>query len=205
MCEQGDYEYLQILQNERHKAMCKVVNDVWQGHFRRNLELLEHDLNAEWMLALDEYKRGLGKQKVHTLWTINPRMDTDLGEFMKKIIKATKKKWVKHYIFSIEQRGKTDIEMGRGIHCHMYVEVDKKKRIYECRREMYNTFKHLVGNRKHVMVSYAKDPTNFIKYCMGIKKDEEKDDMIKYDKLWRKKNELEDYYTNINFESNEGA
>lgn len=102
------------------------------------------------------------KHKIYLI-TINPREDIIEPEFIERIKKSVKKKWITYYKWCIEWRDKAE-----GMHCHILVHSNGK-RISECRREFYNTFKHMVGNKLHVNIRYGTRPDSYSQYIEGIK------------------------------------
>lgn len=133
--------------------------------------------------------------------TFNFKPDTSLNTIQKLISNVTRKKWMRNYYYNYEQRGESMSELGKGIHVHLIVK-DLPKRMSEVCRECYNTVKNYVGNKKHVNIKLTKDEfvQDKIDYIKGIKWDSEKDLKIKFDKIFREKNNLELYYSDASEE-----
>lgn len=181
---------------DREFAIRQVRRDVLKTYYREKIELLTEDEDPDWYLeAVALYKEESGRKVSFCLWTINPREGTDVNMFHKKIKKAIKKKWIVDWMYVIEQRGECEDDVGKGMHCHIFTEVDSGKKIYQCRREMKNTFKNLIANAKHINVQYSKKSENFKNYVMGVKKDESKDKKLVWDSVWRDTVGLEQFYT----------
>lgn len=101
---------------------------------------------------------------IYALITVNPKDTVNITDLLKLWDKATKKKWIKDTYSCIEWR-KGD----KGMHIHMMVTLLPKKKSH-IHREMYSTFKVIVGNKKHVDVQVNKDCDKFIAYVDGYKK-----------------------------------
>lgn len=112
---------------------------------------------------------------------------------IKQIEKSLKKKWIMKWSWCLETRGLLN-NRAVGIHAHIRTVVIDDKYSYECKREMYNTFKHLVGNVAHVNAKYSNIEGAFIDYVKGIKKGEPKEN-AKADDMFRAQYGLEDYYS----------
>lgn len=175
-------------------AIHKVRRNAFEAYYRDNLDLLVHDEDPEiYLVAMDHYKKVLGKKSKFILFTINFLPETGVDDLMLKIMKAVRKKWIVDWKFCVEQRSEVAGEF-YGIHAHIYTEIAGNKPTYQCRREMYNTFKHMVGNKLHVNCVYAKTKDNFVNYVKGIKKSPEKMEKVLVDHEFRTQNGLKSYY-----------
>lgn len=138
-------------------------------------------------------------KKENLIWvTINPAPTTKLGDFLGKLEKASTKAWIKTYWYNIEQRGETLETAGSGLHSHFLIISKNYKRISQVRDEFYNTFKSLIGNKKHVCVkSYPLSMLqDKIDYLEGKKWDDDKQTKIAVDNYFREKNKLPLLYNN---------
>ncbi len=151
--------YLQ--QEEAYKKLFK------QFHYDRALE--DPLLTDEYIpkVLKGEFQEYLGKRNSsgrykYAMYTINFREGQTVQKAMKQFLKYTKKKWIKNSISCFEWRG-----MDRGMHIHSRVEFQPEKNVYEGKREVYNTFKSMVGNKKHVNVRYSNRDNSFLKYIAG--------------------------------------
>lgn len=133
--------------------------------------------------------------------TINPKPETKLSTLQKAINKFLMKEWIEGEVYyTFEQRGTNPDEAGKGLHCHILLERNGKKPSHLL-RETFNTFKNLYGKRpkdkiiendyKFYGFAYKEDKINYMK---GIKWDEDKQDKINIDKIFREKNNLKLYY-----------
>jgi len=151
-------------------------------------------LTRESPIYQTHYERCLTKTapKFQLTWvTINPKDSTPLQTILKLCDNIIKKTWVKKAWYTIEQRGKTSTEMGKGIHIHMLFTEHQKPRSH-IHREILNTVKNYVGNSLHVKVQDY--PHTFLQdkldYILGKKWDPEKDSTLGVDKIWREINSL---------------
>lgn len=126
----------------------------------------------------------------YAMITINPKEDTDVFRFVKKIQKASTKTWIKHFMWCIEWR-----EINKGMHCHMKVWIEESKNPYRIKGEMYNTFKHMVGNKLHINIRYSNREGCFEEYIKGYKDGQIKDHH-QASLIMRQKCNLNDVYRN---------
>lgn len=104
------------------------------------------------------------------MFTINFRDDCPRGIMIKQVNKCLRKKWIVNYMYRWECRG-DDI----GIHIHIRCEIKNGKNTYNCKREMWNTFKECVGSRKHVNCRYSNRDDAFVKYVKGYRNGSKKE------------------------------
>lgn len=126
--------------------------------------------------------------------TVNPEPSITLKTILEILKKACSKKWMTNYIYSIEQRGDDENEIGKMPHIHLIIDMEIDKKRHEIIRELKNTFKKLcdVSKTSFFNVKNIKDGhlKNFVKYITGVKKDQLKHPKQKIDKLFREKNNL---------------
>lgn len=122
--------------------------------------------------------------------------DTIRANVEMHVIKACHKKWVSSWMYSWEQRGRTEEELGTGVHLNILVTYKQPgiRKASEVRNEFHNTFKAWCPNKPAVHVTPYADMTNGINYVKGLKSDEDKMELVKMDRLWRAKVGLRDYY-----------
>lgn len=186
----------------RDKGRRNALTGIWQNAFREFYqknpeEMMQFASNAEKEI-LGNYLRNVNRGARYLYFVINFKDDIPLSTIMKKMQKACRKVWISRYIWTLEQRGNDEDSMGMGIHGNIVIEVGRYKRPCEAKREMYNTFKHCVGNQMHVCMRRSHDPTNFLKYTLG-EKEESKMELVEWDRIWRDSLGIEDYYGDIEF------
>lgn len=141
----------------------------------------------------DEWKEYIGnrrsKRYKYIMFTVNFKPGLKPEDVMKKVHKFHQKIWVESYLTCFEWRKPPE----EGMHIHTKVWLKPDKDPYVCKREVYNTFKDLVGNSLHVHARYSNTEGCFEKYICGLREDEEKD-TYKLSQLLRKKYKLEEIY-----------
>jgi len=197
-------------QTQHTETFFRVVNRLLQHRLHDDTGILYREyyetLSPEVQTALSQespiyqthYERCLTKTapKFQLTWvTINPKEGTSPATVLKLCDNIVKKTWIKKAWYTLEQRGKTSTEMGKGIHIHMLLTEHSKPKSH-IHREILNTVKNYVGNSMHVKVQDY--PHTFLEdkldYIFGKKWDEEKNLSIEVDKIWRAENNLENYY-----------
>lgn len=143
------------------------------------------------------------KSPLHYFITIRPKENTiKLEEFLKIVRRIFVKKWIKNYVYVIEQTGINEDELGKGIHIHMIIERNDKKP-HELIREIKNTVKTIgeVDNHNFLDIkgiyNNENDLRNRLNYILGDKKSTEgnqKDLKQKMDIIFRQKAGIEPYY-----------
>lgn len=146
-------------------------------------------------------RSGVDRYK-YAMFTINFKVD-DLQKIKPKVEKCLKKVWIEKYLYCYEQRGVFGVNLGEGVHVHLKVWIKKGKNIYRGRGEVFNTFKHLVGNKKHVNVIYSNFEGCFEDYIKGYKKNKsskviERKSKYSDDVSWREREGLENFYVGEN-------
>lgn len=184
--------------NRRH-AENKLWREFWydrlidMGFMECPNKKIEEEM-SEWLKEKSSYKKTKYK---YMMATINFKPGIELEMAIKKINKCLKKKWIVSWYWCMEWRS---IDMG--MHCHIRIETDGKKNCYQCKREVYNTFKNLVGNKKHVRLDYGIRKDSFINYVKGIKLGKPKS-TSEINKIMRLKFNLINFYNGRNIKCRE--
>lgn len=199
----SEEEHQRIYDEEYKRAVRK---EYYEHHRRKLMEAKDdRDPIMNEVIKQREEKQNSCKS-THVHMTVNPREGTQLDDLVYAVTKAMSKKWLTEKIerdmvlFTFEQRGRTEKDIGQGIHCHVVFPRNGKQPC-KIRREMQNTFKHL-GNMEdphclsfkwkvgEVAVKRAYD------YIKGEKnpKNKDKQDMMVVDKVWRRKMNMVQYY-----------
>lgn len=171
-----------IHEEEKFNAIRKHCREYWYEFYK--------EYPAEIKLAgVSEYIKKRYQQNLEKIYmvTVNPVEGTDINIFLKKIEKCTNKKWVKHFMYCVEWR-----DMDKGLHCHIRLETRVPKKPSHIQRECYNTFKHLVGNVKHVNVRFGRREDAYVDYIKGIKDGKPKSNS-EHDKKLRQHYGISDY------------
>lgn len=132
----------------------------------------------------------MSKKKAY-LVTINWDPAHSVDSLQKVFNKVLQKKWLKNISYTHEQRGEILPHLGNGYHIHILIE-DSDKTTFQVHREIYNTVKAYVGNKKHVDVQPVKPDWIQDKrdYISGKKFDPEKEDKLTLDTIFRRKYHL---------------
>lgn len=201
-------ERMDLWSKGRDKAIVKMFMEYCYDKFSENPRDIMHMVPASDKDDFEKYvlKRNNNRYK-YLLITINYKPDVDIKEIVKKTEKVTKKKWINKAMWCYEQREKDEKLEGlldgeklplpyifKGIHVHMKVWLSEKKNPYHCKREVFNTVKHIVGNKMHVNVRYSNRDGCFDAYCNGWKNESHKPGW-EMDCLMRKRLGLEYVYT----------
>lgn len=126
----------------------------------------------------------------------------NVNMLMKAINKFVKKSHNTCAMWCIEQRSRTEEEMGKGIHCHILLKSHHRS-AYDFQTAYHDSFKHMMTIQWSIINYIRVKPehiTNRYNYISGNKKDKGKCDMVKIDKLWRLKEGLNDVYSTKNFD-----
>lgn len=138
-------------------------------------------------------------EKTFHFLTISPRVGTDFDLFKKKVEYLVTRPFIKDAKcrYSFEQTGETEEDMGYHPHAHFVfsrVSGYSPKNITD---RVFSTFKSM-GERKY-LIRLDQCPeswrTEKILYIQGVKWDSKKENAVKINKIWRRKNALEDIYT----------
>lgn len=180
---------------EKERAFRKHLRDFMFDKMNNEPYMMFKDMATEGTYKeLADYVSKKNENKWKYLFiTVNfKEMDLEdpnnIGNILKKTMKITAKKWVNKAMYCYETRG-----LMKGLHVHMKIWVDPKKKIYDCQREVYNTVKELVGNQRHVDRRYSNIDGCFEEYIRGIKGKVRKAN-YENDKLFRKRYGLDDVY-----------
>lgn len=129
--------------------------------------------------------------------TINPdETKCSLLRFVGAMEKFTSRSCCIDPVYTYEQRGETEAELGKGFHSHLLFTKDSKVSPSEYKRNLESTFKDCVGNSKHIWIQYFPKSYHSDKllYLQGKKWDEEKDVKIDMDILWRDLQDMKSIY-----------
>lgn len=130
--------------------------------------------------------------------TINPKSSVQLDEFKAKVERYIQRSMITNATYAFEQRGTTNADIGKGLHCHMLIETACK----DFKRNTVSTFKPLVGKtaplQKVVNIKLLREPQwieDKLEHLKGNKYGLDKDKKVSGDELFRHKNNLNVLYT----------
>lgn len=190
------------------------LNQDWSGcqKYPRWLEIIETmdteplkvDI-TEYALVFDEVmsfrKKQLKsqiKEEPEIYWiTVNPKPEATLEIILKSIQNFCNRKAVIDYHYTLEQRGESEHEIGMGIHAHLLLKWHKGQNKY-VKQFLIESCKRIVGNHSNNILNIRRITSDIyqdkLDYLHGLKWDKDKDLKIKFDKLFREKNNILDIY-----------
>lgn len=186
------------------RAYLKAIQDAQAALIRQKVQDKDFDGMPELqelMVQLKNKRGNGGNIHLHYFVTVNCKPDVQLRELKKKVEKYVRRKMVSKVEYVYEQRGSHEGEMGKGLHCHML--VTQRGDVFDgaFKTNTRNTFKDLVGTPdQHVDIKFTVDKFLDDKrsYMKGVKTQEGKAEKVAMDRVWRKNNNLQDYYTHEN-------
>lgn len=161
------------------KAIRKILMEYNYERLIKDNEVLLHmvpeHFQEDFKTYMENRRKAYKIRYKYAMFTINFKENMDYKEIYKKTLKCLEKKWIKDHLARFECRDfNKESNEWIGIHLHFWCEIIDNKNVYHCKREVYNTFKHLVGNKQHVNVKYSNAPDAFKQYVLGIKNNEYK-------------------------------
>lgn len=157
------------------------------------------------------YEEIIGKNdNANYFWiTINPQLDITLEEFKKVIEKYILRTFIKSYIYVYEQRASenNNKSLGEGLHCHLLIERDMAANVspYDIQKRTRIAFKNVCNSENKSILYFKQMPEEYIidkfNYITNKNLDEEhkdKEEKQEYDKKFREKNDLKEYYASKN-------
>lgn len=191
-------EYEFVTRRTNNQAFSKEVMANCRSYQRSLIDNNPHKYYGSnpGLLAHVEAELGAGSSCRYQFYTINfkPEVEDRIDAIKLATMKACTRKWVKRYMYCIEQRGTSpdDENYGRGVHIHMLIEktdTHMKKSLSQCTTEIKTNFRALclvdiVGPFHYNYSTCAEE--NWVDYIKGIKKDEIKLEKVQADIHWRK-------------------
>ena len=201
------YEELQDLRSRKYKKLLEMEYQLgYLGKPYEDLKNLEDNYKEQMLM-----KAAVKHNNLYVWVTINPKPDVTFDNFRKKVEKLVKRQMFSNYLYVYEQRGTTEGEMGKGFHAHILATRKLKYKPNKVARNIKNTCKGLVGdvnkssqlNIQFIGDEYMNDKKTYIlgKNKTGEGKDVKQD----IDVVWRKKNNLNNYYKCPEEESQKAA
>lgn len=137
------------------------------------------------------------KARAKIFWvTVNPHDNVSVPEFVSRVEKVLQRSFVSNCEYAFEQRGKTESEVGKGLHVHIMFDKPASMSPSQLQTRLYNSFKDMCGNKKHIDVRVY--PATFRsdkhEYLSGSKDDPAKLSSVLVNDAFRKKFNLKDIY-----------
>lgn len=184
----------------RQKAFEKVLMNKYMKYYESLLDSRELDEVLPIMKKIHEKEdvEDEVKKSDYLFITICPKeLKFNSLEFLKYMERIVKFKWVKKYIYVLEQRfnGEPDEKnkaLGYGIHTHILIYKGDYK-FSHSKRDIQRVFINVNCNidYKNIKVS---DVMKVQGYMIGVKKDEFKQVKQEQDKIWREMEGIKEYY-----------
>jgi uncharacterized protein YqgV (UPF0045/DUF77 family) len=195
-----------IHEEEVIKGFRMAVRTTASRYFQDLLLHGEMDEILPAITQLRKHHKDVVGEKNYPWWhlTINVNYKVVPQEMaLKKLHKFLEKAFIKQYVYTIEQRGETDEEIGKGLHFHILVEQNARD-LSTFKTGVKNSFNKIcdVSNREILCFKPKVDEQAFkdcYRYLHGIKVDEEKQQRIEIDKKFREKNDFQKIYKSSNF------
>lgn len=132
------------------------------------------------------------------LWcTINwDNTKLDLPDIKQQLESIVKHKYIKYFWYNYEQRGKSRVNCGTGVHNHLLFMLDGDFSLSTIKRMIIRKIKSFIGNARHVDLRKTDFPSDKLEYLQGNKKSPSKDKMIEQDDVYRQVHKLKVFYTN---------
>lgn len=139
-------------------------------------------------------------------FTLNFVEDIQIEQILNVMHNIVNKCWMKklQWNYCIEQRGFDLKTIGQGLHVHLLMPKPKDKQPYNCKDEIYNSYKQFCKLpkkqvfEKHLLIIPQEWVEEKMEYIKGIKHkdpDGSKALKVKFDKIYREKNNLKDLYS----------
>lgn len=183
----------------RAKAFKEVLMNKYKSYYSKLLDEEDEEvlpIIKQMNIERREKEESLFKTN-YAFITINPKPDVPLTEFRKAVDKASKKTFIKKSLYVIEQRGENLDELGKGFHTHMLIDKGDYRPSHMM-REFERTFKNLCDTSNpscfNIRPCKENDLRKRQKYMLGSKKDPSKHLKQKFDKVFREKFVIRDYY-----------
>lgn len=172
-------------------------------------ELVKKEWN-EGLIYVDfkqHYDEEIGRNdNTNYFWiTINPSPNITLKELQKEVERYVKRTFIKSYIYVYEQRGSEANEknIGEGVHSHILIERDMSANVspYDIQKRTRVAFKNICDSQNKSILHFKQMPEEYIidkfNYLTNKNLDEDhkdKEEKQEYDKIWREKNLIKNYY-----------
>lgn len=184
------------------ESLKKVVGKRYEEYWEHKLQSdkgLQEIFTILKKLDLVKEEKDKEKDTDYIFITINPYDHIDIYQFIKVVQKLITKKWIKEYLYTIEQRGEVIETAGFRPHCHMIL-YRKGKNYSEIVREFRSSLKKICNTENSHILNFevVKVGTidRVINYALGNKKDEYKHVKVEMDKIFREKIGIKEFYNN---------
>ena len=200
--KQAFYKQIDKIKKE---ALLKVIQNKYTKYYSDIIDYSSPEELAKILPDLAELKKkqeDLGDIKSGPIMfiTISPEKSVGPFELIKYLEKFVKLKFVKKYLYVLEQRynGEPNEEYkkeGDGMHAHLLLDKETYK-FSHVKRDCQRVFKNMVCNIDY-QYRLERDIGKTQKYMTGEKKDPSKQIKQNYDKVWRQAMGLKNFYGDL--------
>lgn len=191
--------------NSDDRRLLLKISQIQKETLFKKILLIENELgfNTQ-LLPFQTYYNKLKLEKIHrngTLWlwlTINPNPKIPLHGFTQKVQNFVKRSLFSNYTYVYEQRGTTTATMGQGFHSHLLLQRNPNYPPSKVIKYSMNTFKSICNVKNFQIFNYHWLKPPMLKDKLRYILDQKvvlKQDKQSYDKLWRKENNIQKYYS----------
>lgn len=180
-----------VLEKKYYQYYCNLIEDITADDAAGVLPVISK-------MKIKEDKEEMIKNSDYVFLTICPAKGAGVFEIIKYVDRFVKLKFVKQYLYVLEQRycenseDKINTKLGDGLHVHILLKKDNYKRNFII-RDVKRVFGTMTIN---LDFKYIKD-SDLMKcqnYMIGTKKDESKQIKQEFDKRFRQEVGIRDYY-----------
>lgn len=181
----------------------------WTGVFYEieKLEAESGKTNNQFLKEKYEYLKKLRAKTSnahYAMISIRPQIDQKFDDFERFIHRVVKKCWLKdNCLWVFEQKGESEAEMGKGLHCHILFTLhgikhgSKQKSKKQCLDELLTMIENedwILPQGIHIQTYPQKDKEKVHNYLLGKKAPEEKEKSQEFDAIYREKNNIKKSY-----------
>lgn len=184
----------------KRRAMERVVSQYYCNHFNK---LIMEEQVEDVLPLFRQIKRDINDNQDNSNYiflNVNPAPNHSLLYFQQVIEKSLKKKFIKSFLYVLEQRGENEKELGKGFHAHMIIEKEETKQYTQAIKEFGRSFSKVCDTSNYHLFNGSKikeiDISKRRNYILGQKADENKHLKQQMDVIWRQKEFLKSYYGN---------
>lgn len=197
--------FLKQVEKIKKDALLKVIQNKYTKYYSDIIDYAEPEQLAKILpdlASLKEKQEEMEDLKTGKIMfiTFAPQKSVDVYELIKYLEQLTKFKFIKKYLYVLEQRfdGEPNEKYkkeGDGMHAHLLIDKDTYKTSH-VKRDVRRVFKNMVCNIDYAFRS-ERDIGKTQKYMIGDKKDPSKQIKQKYDRVWRQAMGLKNFYGDL--------
>lgn len=185
-------------------AKKKIISQLFECQLRFQLDA-GACADTKLQTLFDSVSSIAKKNRFHDgYWWITINFDSKLvtnEQCIEKIEKISQWKWIKHLVYTFEQRSEDIEHAGQGMHVHMLLACNAPREFRDIRSDFVKTLTgkiKYIGNTSSNILNIKKIPDKYygdkIDYIKGEKWDDDKSAKIQVDSYWRSEMNLEHFY-----------